>query len=79
MACVKGINWGKFNIKDDKVTISEDNKNLLEIPVDKIANSYVNKTDIVIELNNSNNNNQDFVNEVWFYVPNNEENKQNID
>ncbi len=48
---LKGINYGLYNFTKDHLTISRDNKNLLQIRLDKISNtSVVNRQDVALEL-----------------------------
>ena len=48
--CLKGINWGQVEVTDNNLSIKNNGKNMMKIPLKKVCNSTVNKNDMVMEL-----------------------------
>lgn len=48
--CLKGINWGKVELNENKISMNTDGKNLLNVDLKKLQNSTINKNDIILEL-----------------------------
>ncbi|EAR94676.2 structure-specific recognition protein (macronuclear) [Tetrahymena thermophila SB210] len=49
--CYKGVNWGNVTFEDDQLVLSHNKRRLCKLSLKKFTNSTVNKTDIVIDLN----------------------------
>lgn len=49
--CVKGINWGQYNLEENRLCLKHNNQNLLAFPLGKIVNtSVLSKNEVVLEL-----------------------------
>jgi structure-specific recognition protein 1 len=73
---LKGINYGLYNFTKDHLTITRDNKNLLQIRLDKISNtSVVNRQDVALELQTDELGENDTLCEMRFYIPSKADNK----
>ena len=49
--CVKGINWGQYNLDDKHLSLKHNSQTLLSLPLGKIQNtSVLSKNEVVLEV-----------------------------
>lgn len=49
--CLKGINWGQYNLEENRLSLKHNSQTLLSLPLGKIVNtSVLSKNEVVIEL-----------------------------
>ena len=76
---VKGLNWGSYDLSENKMTFKGDSKDWFQIPFNSLSNVQqgTNKNEITLEFNKDDDNNDSAIVELRLYVPEQEKPKDN--